>query len=100
MGVLKECQVFVADAHTIDIEAEEPQGASAGRHGCAGAPLLGCPVQEYHGVQYNARGPDNAASTGFAGLREAPWMLCKAPDPEMPGSNHFWESSLEDSCYK
>ena len=35
---------------TIDIEAEEPQGASAGRHGCAGAPLLGCPVQEYHGT--------------------------------------------------
>ena len=35
--------------HTIDIEAEEPQSASAGRHGRAGAPLLGRTVQEYHG---------------------------------------------------
>ena len=80
--------------HTIDIEAEEPQSASAGRHGRAGAPLLGRPVQEYHGpwsarwrggLRRLAVSPARRCRTGEDGPRARSETLSVAAGEEGPG---------------
>ena len=83
----------MADAHTIDVEAEEPQGASAGRHGGAGAPLLGRPVQVYHGtgrerwrggLRRLAVSPARRCRTGEDGCRARSEPLSVAAGEEEP----------------